>query len=174
MNKTVSCLNLGMTWWLHKYLIYIQKYNYLKVFEIGSCEISNEGFTFSKLSRAVLMVIMYYVSKKNECFPTGYCIVDPLLHTTLFIHIPLLFVDSSVLYLAVISAFLAFVSFISVSRAWSWDFIKSSSFGMNLSFAVTWKREHKCPEPQSFAKVELKLVVIQYDLHNSYSSILQK
>ena len=45
---------------------------------------------------------------------------------------------------------------------------------MNLLFAVTWKREHKCPEPQSFAKVGLKMVVIQYDLCNSYSSILQK
>ena len=80
---------------------------------------------------------------RNKNYPESpvYIFVVLTSYNVVVLHIPLFFAISSVLYLAVMSAFLAFISFISVSSSRSWDLIKSSSFRLNVLFTVTWKEK---------------------------------
>ena len=80
---------------------------------------------------------------RNKNYPKSpvYIFVFLTSYNVVVLHIPLFFAISSVLYLAVMSAFLAFISFISVSSSRSWDLIKSSSFRLNVLFTVTWKEK---------------------------------
>ena len=76
------------------------------------------------------------------------------------VHIPFLFVNSSVLYLAVMSAFLFSISFNFLSRPLSWDLIKSRS--LDLEFVVTWKKRIKYLAAQLYANIYFCAEAKQY------------
>ena len=122
--------------WIEKYGFYL----YFKQNKIVS--LIDKDNVLHILDASVFFLDVPVLNCRNKNYPESpvYIFVFLTSYNVVVLH-TFVFAISSVLYLAVMSAFLAFISFISVSSSRSWDLIKSSSFRLNVLFTVTWKEK---------------------------------